>query len=77
MKCSLTYEFHAILGQFLNYSIGLEEKEPDRQLFLAVPADIYDSFFQREAVQIAINRFQINLIIFEPTQKIIQQWHVH
>jgi hypothetical protein len=38
------YDFHLALGQFLNYQMTLEENEPDRVLYLAVPLDTYQSF---------------------------------
>jgi hypothetical protein len=34
-------DFHTALGQFLNYRIMLEVKEPDRLLYLAVPLETY------------------------------------
>jgi hypothetical protein len=40
---STVYEFHTALGQFISYRNILEETEPDRTLYLAVPADVYDS----------------------------------
>ncbi|MEO1636051.1 MAG: XisH family protein, partial [Cyanobacteria bacterium J06631_9] len=39
-------EFHTALGQYLNYVQALENKEPDRDLFLAVPVETYRDFFQ-------------------------------
>lgn len=39
-------DFHTALGQFLNYRIMLEVNEPQRELYLAVPVDAYESFFQ-------------------------------
>jgi XisH protein len=39
-------EFHAALGQYLNYVQALEDKEPDRVLYLAVPIETYSDFFQ-------------------------------
>lgn len=74
MAGSMSYDFHTILGQCLNYIIGLEVKEPDRMLYLAVPFEVYNTFFQREGVQIALKRVHVNLIIFEPQQKTIHQW---
>jgi tRNA threonylcarbamoyladenosine modification (KEOPS) complex Pcc1 subunit len=32
-------EFHAALGQYLNYIQALEDREPDRVLYLAVPSE--------------------------------------
>lgn len=34
---SLAYEFHSVLGQYLNYFTFMEIQEPERILFLAVP----------------------------------------
>ena len=38
-------EFHTALGQFFNYRLALEEKEPARILYFAVPLNTYDEFF--------------------------------
>ncbi|MDC0835680.1 element excision factor XisH family protein [Geitlerinema sp. CS-897] len=38
---SLTSEFHSALGQFLNYRVVLQRKDPKRVLFLAVPVKVY------------------------------------
>jgi len=38
-------DFHAALGQFLNYRLALEMTDPERILYLAVPLDTFDSFF--------------------------------
>lgn len=38
-------EFHTALGQFINYQLALEDKEPDRRLYLAAPSSIYEEFF--------------------------------
>jgi hypothetical protein len=39
-------DFHLALGQFLNYRLALQMKEPDRTLYLAVPFDTFAFFFQ-------------------------------
>nr|WP_304412185.1 element excision factor XisH family protein [Calothrix sp. PCC 7507] len=36
-------DFHTALEQFLNYQIALEENEPKRILYLAVPLDTYQT----------------------------------
>ena len=67
-------DFHTALGQFLNYRIMLEAKEPDRQLYLAVPLETYDTFFQSRFAQTAIERHQLNLIVYNPILEEIVQW---
>lgn len=66
--------FHTALGQYLNYCQALEEHEPDRAAYLAVPMETYEYFFQMPFIQRSISRNQIKLIIYEPTLKEILQW---
>jgi len=67
-------DFHTALGQFLNYRIMLEAKEPDRQLYLAVPMETYNTFFQSRFAQTAIERHQLDLIVYNPILEEIVQW---
>jgi len=67
-------DYHAALGQFLNYRLALEISEPRRTLYLAVPVRAYEAFFKREFAQISLERYQIRLIIYNPIPEIIVQW---
>jgi len=67
-------DFHAALGQYLNYLQALEDKEPDRVLHLAVPKDSYQDFFQISFIQKSLRRYEINLIVYCPLQEVIEQW---
>lgn len=67
-------DFHTALGQFLNYRIMLEVNEPDRLLYLAVPLETYQTFFQSRFAQVAIERYQLKLIIYEPVIEEIVRW---
>ncbi len=71
---SAVSDFHTALGQFLNYQIALEENEPERQLYLAVPVDAYEKFFQTRLAQIAVRRHQLKLIIYNPIMEVIVRW---
>lgn len=62
------------LGQYLNYCQALEEHEPDRVAYLAVPNETYQDFFQLPFVQRAIQRYHVKLIIYAPKQEEIRQW---
>lgn len=66
--------FHTALGQYLNYCQALEEQEPDRIVYLAIPVETYQDFFQLPFIQRAIRRYQVNLIIYDPKQEEIKQW---
>ena len=67
-------EFHAALGQYLNYVQALEDKEPDRILYLAVPIETYGDFFQLPFIQKSLKRHAINLVIYDPIESEIKQW---
>lgn len=67
-------EFHKALGQYENYRLSLEELEPDRILWLAIPSLAWNDFFQRPFIQKAIQRHHIELIIFDPETETILQW---
>jgi len=67
-------EFHTALGQFLNYRHALEEQEPSRILFLAVPLDTYDAFFTLRFIQEAIRLYQLKLIVYSTDSEVIVEW---
>jgi hypothetical protein len=67
-------DYHAALGQFLNYRLALEITDPTRILYLAVPIATYEAFFKLEFAQISLERYQIKLIIYDPIQEVIVQW---
>jgi len=71
---SAVRDFHSALGQFLNYRLGLQMTEPDRTLYLAIPIDIFESFFQERFTQEAIRQYQVKLIVYEPIQEVIIEW---
>jgi hypothetical protein len=62
------------LGQFLSYRLALGATEPERLLYLAIPVDTYQTFFQLEFTQIAVQQYQIPLIIYDPANEVILQW---
>jgi hypothetical protein len=67
-------DFHAALGQFLNYRLALKMREPDRTLFLAVPTDTWDSFFQESFIQEAVQEYQVKLFVYNPVEETIVIW---
>lgn len=66
--------FHTALGQYLNYCQALEEQEPGRIVYLAIPIETYQDFFQLPFIQRALRRYQVKMIIYNPTVEEIQQW---
>lgn len=71
---SFAYEFHAVLGQYLNYQTFMEIQESERILYLAVARNIYEKFFLDEGTQLITEKFKINLIIFDVQTRSVEQW---
>ena len=71
---SATTEFSTALGQFLKYQLALEEEQPDRLLYLAIPLDADSSFFSLELPRLLIQRYHVLLIVYEPENEVIIQW---
>lgn len=67
-------DFYSALGQFLSYRLALEATEPDRKLYMAVPLDIYKTFFQLEFTQTAVQQYQVLLIVYNPVNEVIITW---
>ena len=67
-------EFHVAVGQFINYRVALEQDDPERLLYLAVPLDVYRRFFQYSLIQTIVQRYQIPLLVYDVEKREIAQW---
>jgi hypothetical protein len=67
-------QFHAALGQFLNYRLALAVQEPDRVLYLAVPVDVHTSFFSLPFTQAVVKEYSVRVAVFDPQTEEIVQW---
>jgi hypothetical protein len=74
LSYSVISDFHQAVGQVMNYRLILQQEEPDRLLYLAVPLDIYETFFKLEFTQLAIANYQFKLIVYDTEQGGIVQW---
>jgi len=67
-------DFHSTLGQFMNYRMALEDLQPERTLYLAIPSGIYDNFFTLPFGQKAIEYHQLKLIVYDIKKEGIVKW---
>lgn len=74
LKPSVITDFYGALGQFMSYRLALREIEPDRSLFLAIPFDTYENFFQLPFTQSALNEYGVKLIVYSLETGEITQW---
>ncbi|MBE9095471.1 element excision factor XisH family protein [Tychonema sp. LEGE 07203] len=69
-------QFYTALGQFISYRAALQKQEIDRILYLAVPGNVYDSFFTMGFIQSLVQQNQIHLIVYDIEQEAIAQWQM-
>jgi mannosyltransferase OCH1-like enzyme len=74
MNPSTINEFHKAIGQFVDYSVFLEEADPNRVLFLAIPETIHQTFFQKKIIQKTIQKILAKWIVYNPTTETIVEW---
>lgn len=67
-------EFHRAMGQYDNYLLSLEDIDPDREVWLAIPLSVWDDFFQRPFIKKVIRAKRINCLIFNHETQSIEQW---
>lgn len=70
-------EFHKAIGQYDNYMFSLEEIDPDRKMWLAIPEIAWNDFFQRPFIKKVIAAKKLNCLIFNHETQTIQQWIRH
>ena len=68
------FDYHAALGQLLNYRLVLEKTDPNRQLYLAAPKQTYNSLFRRDIAKASVELYQVKLIVYDPAEETIVQW---
>lgn len=74
INTSTVADFHLAIGQFINYRTALKLKDPDRKLFLAIPDNAYNSFFQKEFPRLIIQEYQLELLVYDIENEVILQW---
>ena len=72
---SFMNNFHEAMGQYLDYRSALEDFEPERTVYLALPTHAYNhTVFQGRFIQKRLHEENAQLIIFEPVKNEIIQW---
>ncbi|TAE25396.1 MAG: XisH protein [Cytophagales bacterium] len=67
-------EFHKAVGQFNDYFVALQIQDPERVLYLAVPDEIWNRFFQKIVIQKSLERIGAKLIVYNPFENQIVSW---
>jgi XisH protein len=63
--------FHAVIGQYLHYRLALREKHAQYRLYLAIPEEVYLSFYQRKFVQLSLKEHQVAVLVYDIQSEVI------
>jgi hypothetical protein len=73
LGASPVHDLELALGQFLLYRSILEEQEPDRLLFLAIPEEPAE-ILEEPLGQLLIARRLIRAVVFDPQKEEVIRW---
>ncbi len=74
IKPSAVSEFHAAVGQYMNYRKALGKREPNRLLYLAVPKETYGSFFTLPFIAECVVDYQLKMLIYDAEKEAVAEW---
>lgn len=74
INSSMTYDFHTAFGQYNVYRFFMEKKEIDRKLFLAIPEEVYNTFFTDLDIEAICIHFNVEIVVFDATKIEIVSW---
>lgn len=74
IRPSAISDFHAAVGQYMNYRKALGKREPDRLLYLAVPEETYNTFFSLPFIAECIVDYDLKIIVYDAEQERLTTW---
>ena len=69
LRASQVVDLEDAVGQYNIYHFFLQQKEPDRTLYLAVPTHAFDNILQREVGRNIMNAYGIHVIVYSITEE--------
>lgn len=74
LRSSRTEDLEDAMGQIVLYRYLLRRSHADRELFLAIRKDVYESFISLPHVSAFLQAEQVNLLVFDPQTEEVVQW---
>ncbi|MEO0458791.1 MAG: element excision factor XisH family protein [Cyanobacteria bacterium P01_A01_bin.114] len=74
INTSPVFDLEQALGQYILYRNILEDKEPERSLYLAIRKATYQEIFSEPIGRLVVNKNALRLLVFSANQEVIDQW---
>ena len=71
---SLVYDFHAAVGQYIDYRGALKDEGIERRLFLAVSEETFENFLKARFFARRIEENSICLLVVNITTETVTKW---
>jgi len=71
---SEVHDLEEALGQYLLYLPFLQAQEPERNLYLAIPAEVFQNKFEEPIGQGLVTAYALRLLVFDAFKEAILQW---
>ena len=62
------------VGQYIVYYDVLKKTEPDRELYLAIPEEIFTDLFEEPIGKLMLENQRLRLMVFDPFMEVILKW---
>ena len=66
--------FYEAIGKYIVYRKALSLSGESRKLYLAIPEDTYEEFFDESLVNSVVEEEKVFLILYDADQKIVKGW---
>ena len=71
---SVIAELEQAIGQYVLYQLLLTQVDPDRTLYLAVTAQVYDELFQEPIGKLVLQDLPLKLLVVDIEAQKVRQW---
>ena len=72
---SLLHDFHAALGQYLNYRLAIKRTDPTRKLYLAIPVNAHARFLERDLARASLEAYEVSMLVYNAAEEVILEWN--
>ena len=74
LKRSMVQDLKEALGQYELYCSFLEQTDPHRRLYIGLPQETYDDFFQQKAAPLVVQRTGMPLLVVNLEREEVVAW---
>jgi len=67
-------ELQKAIGQYTVYQEAFKRKDPDRELFLAIPSTFYKQIQKIRLYSDSLNANQIKIVVFNESSQTVEKW---